>query len=139
MSENTELDKLFPIMQTTVSVRGVDYPVGKVTVKLMASVNFLTEKAYAVIDLESIRDEVDVAAIASGAIAALIDGDEVQVRMATVVTGLTGMSDQVFHTLEIEELVDLIVKIVKVNKDFFSMRLAPKMRQALRGSSLLPK
>jgi hypothetical protein len=139
MTSNTELDQLFPITPITVSVRGVPYPVGKVTVKLMASVNFLTEKAYAVIDLEGITDEVDVAAIAAGAIAALIDGDEVQQRMATVVMGLTGMPDDVFHSLEIEELVDLIVKIVKVNKDFFSMRLAPKMRQALRGSSLLPK
>jgi hypothetical protein len=139
MTSNTELDQLFPIKPTTVSVRGVDYPVGKVTVKLMASVNFLTEKAYAVIDLEGIDNEVDVAAIAANAIAALIDGDDVQQRMATVVMGLTGMPDTVFHSLEIEELVDLIVKIVKVNKDFFSMRLAPKMRQALRGSSLLPK
>ena len=139
MTSNTELDQLFPLTPTTVSVRGVDYPVGKVTVKLMASVNFLTEKAYAVIDLDAITDEVDVAAIAANAIAALIDGDDVQQRMATVVMGLTGMPDAVFHSLEIEELVDLIVKIVKVNKDFFSMRLAPKMRQALRGSSLLPK
>lgn len=139
MTSNTELDKLFPLTPTTVSVRGVDYPVGKVTVKLMASVNFLTEKAYAVIDLEGIADEVDVAAIAANAIAALIDGDDVQQRMATVVMGLTNMPSEVFHSLEIEELVDLIVKIVKVNKDFFSMRLAPKMRQALRGSSLLPK
>lgn len=139
MTSNTELDKLFPLTPTTVSVRGVDYPVGKVTVKLMASVNFLTEKAYAVIDLEGIADEVDVAAIAANAVAALIDGDDVQQRMATVVMGLTGMPSEVFHSLEIEELVDLIVKIVKVNKDFFSMRLAPKMRQALRGSSLLPK
>lgn len=139
MTSNTELDQLFPLTPTTVSVRGVDYPVGKVTVKLMASVNFLTEKAYAVIDLEGIADEVDVAAIAANAIAALIDGDDVQQRMATVVMGLTNMPSEVFHSLEIEELVDLIVKIVKVNKDFFSMRLAPKMRQALRGSSLLPK
>lgn len=138
MSDNIELDQLFPIKPTTVSVRGKDYPVGKVTVKVMASVNFLTEKAYAVIDLDGIQDEVDVAAIGANVIAALIDGDDVQRRMATVVTGLTGMTDEVFHSLEIEELVDLIVKIVKVNKDFFSMRLAPKMRQALRGSGLLP-
>lgn len=139
MNDNIELDQLFPIKPTTVSVKGVDYPVGKVTVKLMASVNFLTEKAYAVIDLDGIEDEIDVAAIGANAIAALIDGEEVQRRMATVVTGLTGIPDDVFHTLEIEELVDLIVKIVKVNKDFFSMRLAPKMRQALRGSGLIKK
>lgn len=139
MTTNTELDQLFPIQPTKLSVRGVEYPVGKITVSLMASVNFLTDRAYSVIDLSAIDDEVDVAAIASNAIAALIDGNDVQVRMATVVKGLTGMPEQVFHSLEIEELVDLIVKIVKVNKDFFSMRLAPKMRQALKGSSLLPK
>lgn len=139
MSDNIELDQLFPLKQASVTVRGQTYPVGKVTVKLMASVNFLTEKAYSVIDVDGIEDEIDVAAIAADAIAALIDGDDVQTRMGHVVQGLTGMTPEVFQSLEIEELVDLIVTIVKANKDFFSMRLAPKMRKALRGSGLIQK
>lgn len=127
---NQELDKLFPPKSPTINIRGTDYPVGQITVSIMGSVNFLTEKAYATIDLENVEDEIDVAAISAGIIAALIDGGEVQRRMETVITPLTGISGELFRDLKTEELVDLIVTIARVNKDFFSMRLAPKMRSA---------
>jgi hypothetical protein len=126
-----ELDKLFPIKPQTVTIQGVDYPVKKITVSIMASVNILTDKAFAVIDLENIENEVDVAAITASAISALIDDGEVQRRMETVISALTGMKPEKFKELTTEDLVDLIVTVVKVNKDFFAMRLAPKMRLAL--------
>lgn len=129
-----ELDKLFPIKPQTVAIQGAEYPVKKITVSIMASVNILTDKAYAAIDLENIETEVDVAAVTASAIAALIDDGEIQRRLETVIAALTGIKPETFKDLSIEDLVDLIVKIVKVNKDFFAMRLAPKMRSALAAS-----
>lgn len=126
-----ELDKLFPIKPQTVAIQGAEYPVKKITVSIMASVNILTDKAFAVIDLENIQNEIDVAAVTAGAISVLIDDDETQRRLETIIASLTGIKPDLFQELTTEDLVDLIVKIVKVNKDFFAMRLAPKMRSAL--------
>lgn len=128
---NEELDKLFGTQTATVTIQGVSYPVKKITVAIMASVNILTTKAYSVMDLQNVKTEVDVAAIAAEVISVLIDGGENQARLEVVISALTGIKPETFRELTTEDLTDLIMKIAKVNQDFFSMKLAPKMRLAL--------
>ncbi len=129
----SDLDTLFPA-PAFITIRDHKYELRKITVAQMSAANLLAKNAFAAMDFAGGDDltELNAASHSLDAIIALMDGGHLQATLDKLLVDLVGVTPELVATMTVNEIVDVVVSVVRHNSDFFALRLPATLRSQLQ-------